>query len=284
MGIRGSAIATVIAWGIRAVMLTSVFLSDRFNRQFRTRPSWRFDAARLRSILSIGWPIALQWVLDIGSWWVFLQFIMGRFGEKTMAASNISMQLMHFSFMPAIGVGISVCSLVGHAIGERRPELALRLARIGLSITMVYMGVMALLFLLIPGPLVGLFQKDPEVVRLGCVVLLWGAIFQVFDAAQITYINALRGTGDTLVPAILVASHCWIVFIAGGLVVARLWPGWGLNGPWMMCTLYIILLGLILHRRWTRGGWRKIKLFREAAPRGAFPVVPVEEPTAPPTG
>src|SRR5512140_2953722 len=71
MGIRGSAIATVIAWAIRAAMLTSVFLSTRFNDAFQTHANWRFNAEELGSIFSIGWPIALQWALDIGSWWVF---------------------------------------------------------------------------------------------------------------------------------------------------------------------------------------------------------------------
>jgi len=46
----------------------------------------------------------------------------------------------------------------------------------------------------------------------------------------------------------------------------------GIHGPWMMCTLYIILLGLTLSRRWHRGAWKKIVLFKDVAPIGGAPI------------
>jgi MATE family multidrug resistance protein len=262
MGIRGAAVATLIAWGIRAGMLTAVFLSREFNRGFGTRTAWRFHPDRFRAILHLGGPIALQWVLDIGSWFVFLTLLMGRFGTKAMAASNIGLQLMHASFMPAIGLGIGVCTLVGHAIGERKPDLAVRRAKAGMLATGVYMGLIGILFWVIPRPLISLFSNDADVLRLGVGVLIWAGIFQVFDAAQIVYVNALRGAGETRWPAVVVAAHCWIIFIAGGYLATKLAPQWGYHGPWMTCTLYIILLGLALWRRFAGGKWRKIELFK----------------------
>ncbi|MBN2562180.1 MAG: MATE family efflux transporter [Phycisphaerae bacterium] len=273
LGIRGAAIATVAAWGIRAAMLVTVFLSREFHLGFRTRHTWRFDADKLKGIFRIGGPIAIQWVLDIGAWFVFLTLLVSQFGTTSMAAANIGLQYMHASFMPAIGLGIGVCSLVGHAIGERRPNLAAQRARLGMVITGLYMGAIGLLFLFARRPLMGLLSNDPEVIHLGAGVLIWAAIFQVFDAAQITYVNALRGAGDTRWPALVVAGHCWIVFILGGYLVARIFPHWGLHGPWMMCTLYIILLGLALWRRFDRGAWRKIDLFKDQPAPSNLPVV-----------
>lgn len=272
MGIRGAAVATVIAWGVRAGMLTLVFLSHEFAREFGTRKNWRFSLTRFRAILRLGGPIAMQWVLDIGSWFVFLTLLMGQFGTKAMAASNIGLQLMHASFMPAIGLGIALCSLVGHAIGQRKPDLAVRRARVGMLCTAVYMGAVGLVFWLAREPLMRLFSSDPEVIRLGAWVLIWAAVFQVSDGAQIVYVNALRGAGDTRWPAVVVAAHCWIVFIAGGYLVARFVPTLGINGPWMMCTLYIILLGLALWRRFAREGWRKIELFGEKSTPEPCPI------------
>lgn len=43
---------------------------------------------------------------------------------------------------------------------------------------------------------------------------------------------------------------CWGIFVGGGYAVARLAPGWGLSGPWALCTLYIITLGIVL-------GWHR---------------------------
>jgi MATE family multidrug resistance protein len=261
LGIQGAAVATVIAWGVRAAMLMTIFLSREFNRGFHTRSTCRFDPAKLRGILRVGGPIAVQWVLDIGSWFIFLSLLMKPFGKSAMAAANIGIQLMHISFMPAIGLGIAVCSLVGQAIGQRRPDLAAGRVRVGMLITGLYMGTVGLVFFFARTQLTELFSDDAEVIRMGAGVLICAAIFQVFDAAQITYINGLRGAGDTRWPALIVVGHCWIVFIGGGYCIAKLAPQLGLYGPWMMCTLYIILLGLALWRRFAQGAWRKIKLF-----------------------
>ena len=104
-------------------------------------------------------------------------------------------------------------------------------------------------------------------------MLIWAALFQIFDAMGITYMNALRGAGDTRFMAILMAVCCWGIFVAGGYATVALAPGWGLNGPWSMCTLYIIVVGVVLWWRWHGQRWRAIRLFHEP------PTAADDEPT-----
>ena len=58
----------------------------------------------------------------------------------------------------------------------------------------------------------------------------------------------------------------WGVFITGGYLVSRYVPQLGYHGPWMMCTSYIILIGLALRWRFTRGAWRKIRVVGDDEP------------------
>jgi MATE family multidrug resistance protein len=276
MGIRGSAVATVIAWGIRLAMMLTVFLSQKFNRTFQTRHHWRLDLARLREVFSVGFPIGLQWFLDVGAWFVFLTIIMAKFGTVVMAASNIALQFMHLSFMPAIGIGIAVNSLVGHAIGARKQDLAVRHARVGLAVMMTYMVAVGAWYFLARHWIIGLLSTDASVIAAGSGILIWAAVFQAFDAIGINYIFALRGAGDTKWPSMLVIFHCWVTFIGGAYLVMHFAPGLGLHGPWMMCTLYIMLLGVSLWRRWRRGEWKKIELFRESASLPQHSILEVE--------
>ena len=265
MGIRGAALATVFAWAVRVAMMLAVFLSQRISAEFRTRQSWRFSMARMKEVLAMGGPIGLQWVLDVASWFVFLTLMVARFSTAALAAANIALQFMHLSFMPAIGIGIGVNSLVGHAIGAKRHDLAERHARAGLAVMMTYMLAAAVLYWRGGERLMALLSSDAEVIALGAGMLVWAAVFQVFDAMGINYIFALRGAGDTKWPSALVIFHCWVTFILGGYIAMRLLPGMGIHAPWMMCTLYIILLGLSLARRWRRGQWKKIELFKGEA-------------------
>lgn len=266
MGIAGAALATVIGWCARVGVLVIAMLDPQLDRRYHTCRSLAFQWAKLKGLLSVGGPTAVQWLLDLGSWVAFLGWIMPGFGIVAMAATNIAVQLLHLSFMPAIGVGIALCSQVGFAIGQGQPDQARLRTRVAMWVTAVYMGVVGLLFLLAREPLVMLFNSDGGGVAAGAIVMIWAAVFQVFDAMGITYMNALRGAGDTRWPAVVIAACCWGVFIGGGLAVSHLAPAWGISGPWGMCTLYIILVGVALWWRWRGERWRRIQLFRAAVP------------------
>ena len=261
MGIAGAAVATVIGWSVRALTLAGAMLLPAFNRRYHTRRTLIWSGKKLVDLARIGGPISVQWVLDIGSWVVFMAMIMPPYGTDAMAASNVGLQYMHLSFMPAIGIGIALCSQVGFAIGASDLDKALARARVGMRLTGLYMGSIGLLFVVGRDLLMRLLSDDPAVIDAGRWVLIGAATFQVFDAMSITYINALRGAGDTRWPAVVVALCCWVIFIGGGLAVAHLLPQAGLMGPWGMCATYIIVQGLLLRRRWSSGAWRRIRLF-----------------------
>jgi hypothetical protein len=126
------------------------------------------------------------------------------------------------------------------------------------------MGIMGTLFALFRHPLVGLFTADPAVLTLGGGLMVLAATFQIFDAMSIGYGSALRGAGDTKWPAIVLGVYCYAIVIVGGWALTVLWPGTGSYGPWIMCTIYAILLSLTLRYRWVRGDWKTMDIFADA--------------------
>jgi MATE family multidrug resistance protein len=280
MGIAGAAVATVIGWAVRAGFLAGALLLPAIDRRYNTRRALAFSWRRLWQLIYVGGPTAVQWLVDIGSWVVFLAMIMPPYGTYAAAASNVGLQYMHLSFMPAIGIGLALCSQVGFAIGEGRQDKAVAQTRVAMRVTGIYMGSIGLLFVVGGYPLMRLLSKDPQVINAGVLVLIGAAAFQVFDAMCITYMNALRGAGDTRWPAVVTFACCWGVFIGGGVAVGRVLPQAGLLGPWVMCAAYIIALGLLLRRRWRAGPWRRIRLFEGPTVAGATVVGGVEAPGA----
>lgn len=263
LGVAGAAIATVIGWIVRAAVMFAAMLLQSFHEQYRTRTTWRYDHQKMRELMSIGIPTSVQWLVDIGAWLVFMMIIVPPLGATVLAASNVGLQYMHLSFMPAVGLGIALSSKVGFAIGEKRPEEAVLYTSVAAKLMVLYMGAVGVLFYALRHQLIWLFNDDPAVLEAGASVLIWAAIFQVFDAMCITYMNALRGAGDTRWPAVLTFVCCWVIFVGGGIACAKWLPQFGLNGPWAMCTLYITVLGLALWWRWAGGGWRQIDLSGE---------------------
>ncbi|MCK6485052.1 MAG: MATE family efflux transporter [Phycisphaerae bacterium] len=260
LGIAGAAIATVIGWCVRMGLLLCIFLREPLATKFETRRTWRISGPRLWNLLRVGSPTSVQWILDIAAWFLFQTILIAGFGTSALAAANVVIQCMHVSFMPAIGIGMTICSLVGHAIGEGRPALAVRRTAIGCAMISLYMGPVGVAFVVFREFLIGLFSSDVVVIEVGALMLIWAGVFQLFDGIGIAYCMALRGAGDTAYPAAAIFVLAWAVFLGGGWAATRWLPAWGFHGPWAACTVYVVLFGLVMWWRFRGGRWRGIKI------------------------
>jgi MATE family multidrug resistance protein len=276
LGIVGAAWGITAATTYRTLRLGLTMTSRAYDERYATRHSWRFDPRRTWQVLRTGVPQALQWFSDIFVWAFFVNYLVGTlFGTVHLTASNIAWTYMRIAFVPCIGVGRALTTLVGKAIGQGDPKLAMHYTRIANAATLGFMLALSLLYLWLRYPMVAIFNPDPEIVRIGAVIVICAAIFQFFDGLGITYGAALRGAGDTLWPAVVQIIGHWVILISGGLAIAKLRPQWGSLGPWIMAALLIIVLGLALWWRWQRGAWQRIDLFKER-PATAMPAVAVE--------
>lgn len=280
-GVAGSAVGTVIGTIIEAGIPLAVFLSRQYDAKYGTRHAWRLNMDAVRDILRIGWPSALMFGNEMVCWWVFMSGFVAKFGPAHNAASWITLQYMHVSFMPAVGMSVAVQAMVGKAIGAGTPEIARARVRLGVQLTMAYMGVCALAMVLFRGPLVSIFLNDPSaalesgaelsatdpavVLHIGSQLLILAAVFQMFDAVGITMVGALRGAGDTLWPGVVTMILAWSLIIAGGGAIIRLWPELGALGPWIGAAVYIIAFALAMAWRWKSGAWRRMKLVERTA-------------------
>ena len=247
-----NSLATLLAWSVRLVILVIPLFSAAIEQRYHVFSSLGLRLRELTQLLRTGAPIGMQWLVDVGAWFVFLQYLMPPLGEPAMAAANVVIQLMHLSFMPCLGIGMALTTQVGNAVGARDAALAVRRVQIARRIVLAYMGVMALLFIFGGEPLVSLLSWEKndalrdDVLRLATQMAVWAGLFQVFDGLCIIYSFAARGAGDTRAPALLFAACCWGIFVLGGFALSRLWPNLGIHALWSMATLYIVVLGVLL--------------------------------------
>lgn len=272
LGIRGSAIATVIATAVELAIPLAIFLSPKFNRLYKTRAAWRPSAAHFKDIARIGWPGAAMFGNEMVCWAFFMVYLVGEFGPLHSTAGWIAHQYMSLSFMPAVGLSIAVTAVVGKCMGAKRPDDAARRAWLGIRLALVYMGLCGVVFVTFRSALVNLFIPDgtppadvERVVALGSKFLIATAAFQLFDAVAMVVNGALRGAGDTIWPGIFTLVLSWSVIVAGGWAMTRYFPNLESVGPWMAAASYIMLLSTALLVRFLMGRWRTINLLKESA-------------------
>jgi MATE family multidrug resistance protein len=148
------------------------------------------------------------------------------------------------------------------------------------------MGLCGLAYLLFRHQLVRVFisaqqqaklspEQLQESLRIGAWVLIVAAGFQCFDALGIAYSGALRGAGDTLWPMAATLALSWGVMVPAGIAMVRLAPQLTSIGPWIAASGYVIILGLVLARRFESGAWRKIDLLGRVPAAAPVPAEPV---------
>ena len=210
-----------------------------------------------------GLPSGIQFFLEIFGFAFFFQML-GRLGDLSLAASNIVLSIESISFMPMVGFHIGNATLVGHAIGRGRPEDGVYATTSALHLTVVYMFLVAGLFVFAPEPLLHLFVSNPdaqaryvEIMDLGVKLLRFVAVFCFFDAMNLVYSGAIKGAGDTRFIMWTIAALSMGMMIIPIYVAIEV-IGAGLYAAWIILTIYICVLGVAFMLRYRSGKWKKM--------------------------
>lgn len=235
-GMPGAAIATVLSVGVSVAFLA-----------WRAWPMAgalvRPIPALLRSMWRVGFPVGVQWTLDVASFLAFVS-VLAHAGEAHLAAHVIAIRIVSISFLPGHAAGEAAGVMVGQALGSKRPEKAREAWRAGTRLAVLVMASASLFFVISPTTLVSLFGAEEQVLYIGGSLVLVAAGFQIFDGVAMVALSALRGAGDTRWPMVVCALSSWLIKIPAGVLLA-LPLGLGAAGAWMGLTVEIAVLAAL---------------------------------------
>lgn len=265
MGIAGAAWGTVIGIIVGGGIRLSTFFAGDVRKTFVSRQMFRPDFRKMAELLKVGLPAGMELALSTGVWGTILFWLVGRFGKEDQAATSAALACTNLSIMPIEGIRTALTAAVGKSIGAGKERTAVKQTLVCLRISLIYMGLVGLGFLLFGGHLMRLWSGDDKVIQTGATVLVFAAVYQLFYASRTVYSGALRGAGDTLYLAIASGLGAVVVLGLGGFVIIKLFPGFGSLGPWTAATLSIIAVGLANRIRFKSNKWKQIDLFKRVA-------------------
>jgi multidrug resistance protein, MATE family len=251
LGVTGSALSTCMARVYMAAMLAFFIwwfernLEPGFKSLFR-RP----DPARLWRLLRIGFPAALQILLEISAFGA-AAVLAGRLAPVALAAHQIALSCAALSYMIPLGISSAAAVAVGHSIGRGEGRVARRSGFIALGIACAFMSCSAAVFLLIPKQILHVYTSDPGVVVVGTGLLALAALFQLFDGIQTVATGALRGLGNTRGPMLINLGGYWFFGLPVGYLLCFHYR-YGVYGLWWGLSLALIVIALILLHAWDR--------------------------------
>jgi len=269
-GVAGAAWATVAAYLFSVVFYFGLFVRAKHRVKCDTLRGFRIDIELIIRILRYGLPNGVQFMFDVSAFAVFVMFV-GKIDKTALAATSIAFGINTLAFMPMLGIGTAVSTLVGQALGKNRPLLAQRSTWSGFYLTYGYMTVLALGYWLVPGWFLYPFsiRADPSefvvIKPMATNLLCFVAFYCLFDTGNIIFSAALKGAGDTRFVMVLSVVLSWLVMVFPSWAAVKY--GYGLYVAWGFATAYVCILALVFLLRFLAGRWKSMRVIEVVPPK-----------------
>lgn len=207
LGLTGAGISTLIARLICPCTIILIFIFHRkyadYRQGFRSERPGR-EQTRLVWATSI--PVAMQMTFESGSFST-AGIMAGWIGTVPLAAFQVIVIVGMFGFCLYYAVGAAVAVLVANEHGRGSTCAMRRVAWSGYHVMLAVSAFSSTLFALGGRHLMALFTEDPAVIALCATLIVPLILYQLGDATQITFANALRGTSKVM-------PMLWIAFVS----------------------------------------------------------------------
>lgn len=256
-GVTGSAVATTIGRGC-GVLYQLYMLFGSHSRVVIERRHLRPDFEVGGRLLRISVGGTLQYLVATASWLGLIR-IVAVFGSAALAGYTIAIRIIIFAILPSWGMSNAAATLVGQNLGAGKPDRAERSVWVTAFANMVFLGIVAVLFVTFSEALIGIFTVDPEVVPYGVDCLRYVSYGYVFYAYGMVMVQSFNGAGDTFTPTMINLGCYWLFQIPLAYFLA-LRAGFGADGIFLAITLAESALAVVAVILFRRGKWKTRKV------------------------
>ena len=266
-GIEGAAWATNLAGLFSALLFFVLILRRPYRQQYATLRGWKFNPELFARLLRFGGPSGLTFMLDIMAFSLFT-LIVGRLGTIELAATNLASHINSLAFMPLIGSGIAVTTMVGQRLGRNQPAAAEYCTWTGFHLGLLYTLLMALAYIAVPELFLEPFKAGARgeefaaAYAIAIPLLRIVAIYCVFDSLYMTFTAALKGAGDTRFIMWVSVPLAWILMVIPSFVAQNFFDA-GIFLIWAFLCIYVVILALVFYFRFRQGKWKEMRVIEE---------------------
>lgn len=255
-GLKGAAITTVIGRSTGVIYQCYHLFKGSGIIKFKA-VHLIFDLPILKSILKIGWPATLQFIIASGSWIVMAKIVAETGGTAASAGYQIAIRNVVFFILPAWGLSNAAATLVGQNLGAKQIERASESVMITAKYNAIFMGFVMLLFLFLSYPIIRIFTSDEAVIKYGVLSLqIFGSGF-IFYGVAMVMTQALNGAGDTRTPTMINFICFWLFQIPLAYFLAKELD-WKSTGAIISIPVTETMIALISWYYFRLGKWKKV--------------------------
>ena len=255
MGPRGAALATVIGQSVSFLFALVLLYRHREQIYFDFKPShFRISRSVIRPLLSLGIPMVIQSAAITFSM-LFVNSYINQYGKIPIAVTGIARKLENMISIVAQAISAAGGAMISQALGAGKTERVPKVVGHALWIVAIPSAVFALITLVRPEWLFGIFSSDPEVLKM--------VLEQYIPVAMIQYLGCtlrppafalINGSGNSrmnLAVALLDGVACRIglsilLGVTFAMGISGFWYGNAISG----CVPFVVGFSFLLSGRW----------------------------------
>jgi MATE family multidrug resistance protein len=248
LGLFGSGISTLLSRIFMAATLGIYVFTRKEFKPYLQRGHVHVEKNVLeKNILRIGIPSGMQGFFEIATFGMAV-VMMGWISVTAQAAHMVAINMASITYMMATGIAVAGSINVGTAIGERNRQEILHSGYVALLLSILFMGICALIFFFGREYLVRGYTQELPVIEIAVTLVVWGAIFQLFDGIQAVSLGLLRGLQDVKIPTFISVFSYWGMGIPISYYIG-IYLGVGAPGIWMGLTASLVCSSILLSWR-----------------------------------
>jgi len=221
LGLTGAGLSTLFVRVLASLIIMAIFFLKKSNAEFRSGFTDRSRGVTnnlMGKVVRTSWPVSLQMGCETAAFSTCAVFA-GWIGTVALAAFQIIIVLSSLGFCIYYSIGTAIAVFVANEAGHSSLPSCRRVAFDGYAVMLVFAAISTCIFIFLSRPLMGLFTTDTEVLTAAQALVFPLVLYQLGDATQITFANALRGTSHVM-------PMLWIAFFSYVVV--------GLSSTWLL--------------------------------------------------
>lgn len=246
-GVAGAAIATII--GQITAMGMGIWITHRKVPEIHTDiRQFRWNGALMLRILQIGIPaMVMQAVMSFMS--VFMNWILMPYSSMAVSVFSVYIKLQQFVFMIVMGFTNALIPIVSFNFGARRKDRIFPAVRFSLLMATGIMLAGTVLFQLIPGPLLAMFNANQDMYAIGIPCLRIISLSFVFAGVSMILCSAFQALGHPGTSLGITLLRQLILLIPLTALLARLY---GLDAGWLAFVITEVICAGLSVLEWCR--------------------------------
>ena len=255
MGAAGAAWATVIAQAVSLILAALYLSKSKFIFDFKLR-SFRIQKEKMKLMVKLGIPSSVQSIIVNISFLVMTALVNVIGGATASAAVGVVGKFNSFAILPAVAMSSSVSAFAAQNIGAGLHERAKKSLTVGTIIAMTISAAVFAAVQLFPGPIIGVFNPDQELIKAGVEYMRTFSFDYLLVPIQFCMNGLIMGAGHTKFTLLSSALSSLLLRIPVAILFGST-LGWGLMGvglaaPAATLASVILTSWFVFTGRWKR--------------------------------